>query len=148
MYLKTFIKHILVFVGLLLPVAVLAKGGNDVGSSTDWAGTTVCFVVIVILSMLLPLRATGFMTWMLATTCILGLGAMVCHAYLSPKLFSPYLGWVPPFILVAAIVYTPALFLAVAAVAIYRGRLGRKPNDLSKQSSELSAAGAAGSRSP
>ncbi|HUJ11519.1 MAG TPA: hypothetical protein VL171_16020 [Verrucomicrobiae bacterium] len=145
---KTFIKPFFVFVGLLLPVAVLAKGGNDIGSSTDWAVSTVCFIVIIILSMLLPLRATGFMAWMLATTCILGLGVMVCHAYLSRKFFVPYLGWVPPFILVAAIVYIPVLFLAVAAVAIYRGRHGRKANDLSMRSSELPAAGAAGSRSP
>jgi len=73
---------------------------------------------------------------------------MVCHAYLSRKFFIPYLSWIPPFILVATIVYTPVLFLAVAAVAIYRGRHGRKPNDLSMRSSELPVAGATGSRSP
>ena len=145
---NTFKKHIFVFVGLLLPVAVFAKGRNDIGSSTDWAVTTVCFVVLVILSMVLPLRAAGFMTWMLATICVLGLGVMVCNAYLSPKFFVPYLGWIPPFILLAAVLYTPVLFLTVAAVAIYRGRHGRKTNDLSVRSSELSAAGAAGSRSP
>lgn len=126
LYLKTFIKLVFVSIGLLLPVAAYAKV-NNIATPTDWAVANVCCALVVILSMRLPLRATGFMAWMFATICVLGLGEMICHAYLSPKFSVPYLGLVPPFFLIAVAVYTPVLFLAVATVAIYRGRRGRNP---------------------